>query len=188
MAIIFSNEICQLHPPKCGGRSITAALNDHTPDEGPVYDGHAHSLPSKWDYPVMFTTVREPAAWLRSFWSHRKRNRWGVNGNKMQKTPYAHLVRMTDPHRSDDFDRFADSVTANLGGIIGWFFGVYSPPPVQVVKIEMIAPFLEKLGVNRKNIVRLGASPNLPKITESTRGKIVEAEMATYLRYGYLTE
>lgn len=176
---------CYLHVPKCAGRSIVEAmaLSQSNGYEKP-HDGHGHDLPSRWDYPLIFTVLREPSQWLRSFWGHRNNGRWS---NDVSSTPYTTLSNMVQPYATEDFDKFIWDVTANLPGLVGWFFGMYTPPPVKVVRLEDASAFLKELGADLDAVERMGVREDLPPITEETRNLVICAEVATYIRYGWKT-
>ena len=186
MAYVFRDgEVCFLHTPKTGGRFVTECLALSEPSGyRKVHDGHGHQLPSRWDYPLIFTVIRHPTTWLRSFWGHRNRGRWSLD---VSDTPYTTLSNMTQKYASNDFAEFAWNVTENLPGLIGWFFGIYTPPPVKVVKLEELYPFLEELGAHPTDVEPQGMGEDLPEITQETKDLIAMAEVRAYIRYGYKT-
>jgi len=176
-------EACWLHIPKCWGRSITEILAQSQENYTKLHDGHGHDLPSRWDYPLMFTGVREPVLWLRSFWGHRKNNKWALD---ITDTPWTTISRMTQPYQSDNFDDFARNVAEHLPGVIGWFFSLYTPPPVKVLRVEdEMFPFLESIGCSPGDVNPIGVNEGLPPINWETRDMIIMAEVSTFIRYGY---
>ena len=181
MAYTFRDgTVCAMHIPKCAGRGMARAIMLSEGKNAIVNDGHKHDLPQRWDYDLMFAIVREPAEWLRSFWGHRNSGRWSVDTSK---NPYTLVSRMVQPYATDDFDKFAWDVTENLPGMIGWFFGMYTPPPVKVVKLEDAGTFLkEEFGADFE-AEHIGAREGLPEITQVTRDLVIMAEVATYIRY-----
>lgn len=172
------------HIPKTSGRRIQEILKLSFNDgENLTNDQHAHNLPKNWEaYDYAFTVVREPAEWLRSLWGHRNRNQWALDRGDTLYTVLSHMVQ---PYASDDFDEFAWNVTANIPGVVGWFFGIYTPPPVQVVQMENVDRFLRELGADPDAVGVVGAGEDLPEITQETRDLVVMAEVATYIRYKY---
>lgn len=176
MAYIFEKG-CFLHLPKGAGR-YTKDVLENTWDVS--LDGHRHDLPSEWDHPLMFTVLREPTEWLRSFWGHRNSGRWSKDvGN----TFYTTLSHMVQPYANADFNKFAWDITANLPGLIGWFYGLYTPPPVTVVKLENLDTFLKELGADPDAVEPVGVREDLPEITQVTKNLVICAEVATYIRY-----
>ena len=186
MAFVFNDgDLCYLHVPKCGGRSFVLAM-DKTQEAGHgKKDGHRHALPSRWDYTRIVTVVREPVEWLRSFWGHRNRGRWSEDKGA---TYYTMISNMTQKYANDDFNKFAWDITANLPGLIGWFFGLYTPPQVEVIKLKDMSQFLRDLGAPIDDVGVVGAGEDLPTITEVTRDLVIMAEVATYVRYGWKTK
>ena len=172
------------HIPKTSGRRIQEILKLSFNDGNNLtMDGHAHNLPNNWEvYDDGFTVVREPAEWLRSLWGHRNRNKWSPDRGD---TLYTSLSNMVQPYASDDFDEFAWNVTGNLPGLIGWFFGIYTAPPIQVVQMENVDRFLRELGADPDAVGVIGAGEDLPEITQETRDLVIMAEVATYIRYKY---
>ena len=183
MAYVF-NEFCFLHIPKCGGRAFVESMAYLQEDGLGKPDGHRHDLPTSWDYHRYVTVVREPSTWLRSFWGHRNSNRWAEDKGA---TPYTTLSSMTQKYANEDFNKFAWDITANLPGLIGWFFGLYTPPQVEVVQFEVMSQFLKDEGAPIDQVGVVGAGEDLPEITEVTKDLIIMAEVATYIRYGWKT-
>ena len=183
MAYVFE-EFCFLHIPKTGGSAFIDAMNVIQPDGVGHPDGHRHDLPSNWDYPRMVTVVREPATWLRSFWGHRSRNRWTDDKGA---TLFTTLSSMTQKYANDDFDKFAWDITANLPGLISWFFGLYTAPQVEVVRYEDMPQFLRDEGAPIDEVGIVGAGEDLPEITEVTKDLIIMAEVVAYIKYGWKT-
>jgi hypothetical protein len=188
MAYVFRNgTVCWIHIPKCWGRSITEMLAQSEPSGyAKLHDGHGHDLPERWDYDLIFTGVREPSFWLRSFWGHRMNGKWSKD---VSDTPYTLLSKMVEPYNNNDWDTFASDVTGALPGLIGWFFGIYTPPPVKVLRVEdEIFPFLESLGAIPGDVDPIGVNEGLPPMKKETRDLIIMSEVPTYIRYKYSTE
>ena len=185
MAYTFRDgTVCAMHIPKCAGRSIARAIMLSEGKDVIINDGHKHDLPQRWDYDLMFAVVREPSKWLRSFWGHRNTNRWSV---ETTDNPYGTISRMVQPYATENFEKFAWDVTANLPGLIGWFFGMYTPPPVKVVRLEDASAFLKELDADLDSVGPIGAREGLPEITEVSKDLIIMAEVATYVKYGWKT-
>lgn len=183
MAYTFDDLFCLLHVPKCAGRSIVEAIVQAGYEK--KQDNHPHNLPSRWDYPLMITVLREPTQWLRSFWGHRNNGRWSLDKGD---TLYTTVSRMVQPYATDDFDKFAWDITANLPGLIGWFFGIYTPPPVKVVRLEDVGTFLKEYDIDLDAVERKGVREDLPPISQVTKDLVICAEVGTYIRYGWKTK
>lgn len=178
---------CYIHIPKTAGnwvRSTFVDLGLWTTREPMGWTApSAHGMPDRWDYPLIFSVVREPADWLRSAWGSRMIDGWRPHP---ERVAWSSFCGMVDQYRSDSFAEFADGVTTNLPGVVGWLFDSYTPPPVKVLRL---GPELNDF------IKELGGDPDIPpenvdkthgmEVSDNIRKMVYKAEHLTYIRYGF---
>lgn len=192
MAWILRGEeplLCFIHIPKTSGNWVRSTLVDlgmwSVREPMGWTAPSAHGMPDRWDYPLIFTVIREPADYLRSTWGSRIIDGWRPHP---EKAPWQAFCSMVDQYKSTIFEEFALGVAKNLPGVIGWLYGAYTPPPVKVVKYgPELYDFLEGLGGNPKDIPAENVDKTHGmKIDPAVRDAIYSAEYQTYLRYGWL--
>ncbi len=178
---------CFIHIPKTGGlwvKTVLKALAVAT------NDGFTHGLPTSWNYDHIFTVVRDPVDYLRSVYAHRIRNGWRAYNKEV---PWKNFCELLAPYESyDDFPGFIEGVTRDLPGIVGWFYGIYTPPPVEVfITGTTIYDHLRELGCRPDVHPPHNAAPvhphkgTLPEMTDDLRQMIYEAEKETYEWYAF---
>lgn len=173
-----ANEWCFIHIPKTSGGWVTRNFS------GVTRDGSAHGFPTRWDYSLIFTVVREPADWLRSVWANRIQERWQ---QYPREVPWQAFCNIANQYQTSDFNQFARNIVTGYPGIVGWLFGVYSPPGVKVVRYgEELHQFLRDLGCTPDTIKPHNVSSTHDfEMLPDTRHMIYEAEWFTYLKYGW---
>jgi hypothetical protein len=179
--VLTERDICYIHIPKTSGTWVKRVL-------GEIEYGHrdgsiTHDLPHRWDYGTIFTVVREPAEWLASVWAHRVRLKWEPYP---QRVPWQLLCQVLEPYQENKFDKFIDRVTRQLPGLVGWFYGIYTPPPVAIFRKEYdIHSWLRYLGGDPDSVEPVNVGFNSPEVTPEIREKVELAEYRTYERFGY---
>jgi hypothetical protein len=170
---------CYIHIPKTSGSWTRRVLAQ----KGGERDGMTHSLPLAWIHNRYFTVVRPPVDWLRSVWRDREKSRWQVHP---EKCPYRDFTKILIRYRTKDFEEFIERITTKERGIVGWLYGCYTPPQVEIVRIgeEQIA-YLKKLKCNPDAQAPVNVSGRMPEITPQIRQAVFEAEMVTYGRLGF---
>jgi hypothetical protein len=189
---------CFVHVPKTGGQYVRRVLN--TTIRTGREDGPSHGFPTEHKYDNVFSFVREPAPWYRSYWGHRFRDSFDKKGNPgdfrrstNDSEAWNTLVTLTLPYMDTDFDKFVENVTTWLQGIYTWFVWYYFAPHVTMRPFEFEADdYLRRLGANpdKVDIVNSGISrmegvaDYWPlEISEETRNKIIKAEPRIYKRW-----
>lgn len=171
-----------VHIPKTGGTFIRRVLGDIGAWESPRVK--THDLPEDWDGEV-WTCVREPAEWLASVWAHRQRQAWRKYKNGI---PWNYLCNLlADRVATGYWDRFVKRVVGDLPGIVGWFYGIYTPPGVETYRLGPdLYSKLRELGGNPDRFgVMINKGNNVPELTDEQRALIYKAEIDTYRRYGF---
>lgn len=174
-------DICYIHIPKTSGTWVKRVLGDL---EQGVRDGSlTHDLPVRWGYSRVFTVVREPVEWLASVWAHRVREKWEPYPRRV---PWQLFCEVLKPYQDNKFPSFIDKVTEGIPGVVGWLYGIYAPPRVEVYRKEIdLIPFLESLGCRPEKYPPINTGFNVPLITEEIRWKVMKSEAEAYRRYGY---
>lgn len=180
--VLRSRNICFIHIPKTSGTWVKRVLGEieHGNRDGSL----THDLPCRWDYDLIFTVVREPAEWLASVWGQRMREKWA---HYQERIPWQYLCQYTDIYRGLMWENWISRVTDELPGVVNWFYGIYTPPGVTVIRKEYdLYEFLYSLGGSPWRHEPTNVGYKRPVITEEIRDKIRKSEAAAYRRYGYL--
>lgn len=169
---------CFIEIPKTSTMYIIRCLDQL----GKTYvDGHVHDIPHKWNYERIFTCVREPADWLASFWAHRDRNGWYPYPTD---TPWKRMLEIMDRYKTKDFDLFIYNVTHEVPGIVGWFFGLYTPPRVEAIKMgPWMYEYLRKLGCDPSAVDPCNVAHNRPYLSYKMICEVKQAEAYAYNRW-----
>jgi len=180
-----------IHIPKTSGNWVVRVLRQlgHINVKGPwgFTSPSVHGYPDRWDYPVIFAVVRNPADWLRSAWWSRVDDKWKPYP---ESVPWSAFCSMVKPYETDNFEEFAEDVMNNFPGIVGWMFDVYTPPPVQVVRMgEETTQFLRDLGCDPdlEPPANVSATHDM-EIQPAIRRAIYEVEYSAYVKYGFKEE
>jgi hypothetical protein len=143
--------------------------------KGGEKDGGAHQLPQ--------VIVRDPAAWLRSVFCDRRGSGWRDHN---EDCPWQEFVKIIKPYRTKHFEDFVDSIVTKEAGIVGWLFGCYTPPQVELVRFgEDQHKYLKKLGCHPEREMPVNVTGNLPELTGDIRMAVWDAEMRTYGKLGF---
>ena len=173
---------CYIHIPHTSGSWTRRVLSQK---EG-KRSGTTHSLPTVWAHPRYFTIVRDPADWLRSMFCNRRQSRWQEHGDDC---PYKDFTRILIPYRTNDFEEFVDSVCTKLPGVVGWLYGCYTPPQVEIVRMgDEQVKYLKKLGFHPERQAPVNVTGNKPELTDKMREQIFKAEIETYGRLGFFMD
>lgn len=186
MAYVSTTWGCFIHIPKTGGLWVKTCLKKL--DAGANHDGFTHGLPSLWkSHAPYWAVIRDPVDYLRSVYAHRIRNGWRAH---TKEVPWKNFCELLMPYESyDDFPGFVTGVTSELPGLVGWFFDIYTPPPVEVyITGSTIYDKLRELGARPDQHPPHNEAPprgkgSLPKMTDDLRRMIENAEEYTYEKY-----
>jgi hypothetical protein len=118
-------------------------------------------------------------------WAHLERNAWRQYPHQV---PWQYLLDLLVPIRNENWDEWILIITQKLPGLVGWFYGIYSPP---VVKTYILGTDLYQklwdIGGNPDLITEpVNAGNNLPEISNAQRFMVYNAERACYKRYGFI--
>jgi hypothetical protein len=176
-------DTCYIHIPKTWGMWTKRVLGQiqHGGRDGSM----THHLPIRFDYGKMFCTVRDPADWLASVWGHRIRLKWEPY---TADVPWQWLLKLFKDTgcEHNKFEDWIDLVTERLPNIVGWFYGIYTPPRVEPVRVPYdIHDYLKGLGCNPSLVPAINAGYNSPEVTPEIRQKVYLSEMQAYERYGF---
>lgn len=129
-----------IHIPKTGGSTVREILrlNFNTVVKPPN-----HGIPDDLDRPLIFTFVRHPAFWLRSFWNNRRRVSWVLGGRGSEL--WYQITKELCPLREDSCDDFLIRVSMEKPGVVGDFFNKFKVPGIQVGRTEFLDADLEKI-------------------------------------------
>ena len=171
---------CFIHIPKTSGTWTKRVLRHIGNGER---DGDTHQLPRQWIHKRYFTIVRPPVDWLRSVFGNRVQSRWQEHPSP---SPWAEFCKIVVPYRTSSFEDFIESIVTKEKGIVGWLFGCYTPPQVEIVRMgEHQIRFLKKLGCHPEREMPANVSGVLPEITPRIRQAVFNAELQTYGKLGY---
>jgi hypothetical protein len=170
---------CFIHIPKTSGIWVKTVIKT---DEDPgKHDGMTHGLPTKWSYDPIWAVVRDPVDYLASVWAHLWRNGWDTYPRSV---PWQTFVELIKDYQTEDFDEFVQNVTTHRRGIVSWFFGVHTPPPVVAVRFgEDLYKHLEGLGYAPSTVEPRNTGHNVPDITETHHRLIRQSEREAYAKW-----
>lgn len=170
---------CMIHVPKTSGGWVTRVMGGEVKRDGP-----AHGLPLRWDYPIIFTVLREPADWLRSAWGNRMMEHWNPYPREV---PWQGFCSLTREFQSSNFDDFARRLMARRPGIIEWLFDCYTPPGVEVVRYgDELYQWLRDMGYKPDGWKPYNvSSTHGTVISPETRKVIYKGERWLYKKYGW---
>jgi hypothetical protein len=119
--------------------------------------------------------------WLRSVFANRRHSRWQ---DHPEDCPWRDFVRIVMPYRTKYFPEFIERLATKEPGIVGWLFGCYTPPQVEVVRYgNDQQAFLEELGCHPERVMPVNVSGNKPDITDDLRRMVYTAEYETFAKY-----
>lgn len=172
-----------IHIPKTGGTFVTQCLLKIAPRDGSEKKS-THQLPTYYRHHDLWTSVREPCEWLASVWAHRERQAWKRYG---QSTPWEIICDILADYSCGYWGKFLETITTERPGLVGWFFGIYTPPGVKAYRLgPHLYQHLRSLGGDPDMFGTMtNAGNNVPEITQEQRIMVYNAEKATYLRYGF---
>ena len=169
-----------IHIPKCGGMALRHHLKGYeVGGQMPLgklcaIRSPLHRIPLQRPLGDVFTIIRHPAAWLRSYWLDQSPQRIGVK-------------RFLHRFWSDDLDQFVENVCTEYGNYVGNLYRASTPyQKVKVFRLEDgLAPILEWLKLPAANIPVINASPASPQLSQQSLDLIAKTEHKTLKRYGY---
>lgn len=180
-----------LHPMKCGGTWVRDALTEagiEWDDAGNQHADYSY-IPEHYTAPV-FTVIRHPFAWYKSFWSYRMARGWGGN------LPLGH-----GRCRRTDLNQFVLCCIRDHPGFLSAYYDSFTVDTVMVMRNERLADDLcdvlgvigesfdaEKLrGTPPSNVY--GSGINYPQsLTQTVKTLIVQSECEAFLKWGFSVE
>ena len=120
------------HITKNGGMSVreTLRLNFSTTVRQPF---HAKADPV--DRALVFTFVRHPAFWLRSYWANREDTQWAIGGGTGL---WNQITRELQPFYKPQCSEFIINVAKGKPGIVGDYFQRYFVDGIKIGRTEML--------------------------------------------------
>jgi hypothetical protein len=165
-----------VHIPKCGGTALrsylkgieigrTLPLGSSAPIRSPW-----HRIPEHRPVGKIFTILRHPAAFLRSYWLDQSPERIGVQ-------------RFLHRFWSEDLDTFVSNVAEQQPGYVTKLYRASMPwPGVRVFRLEQgLGPVLDYLGIEYDEIRTVNQSPDAPRVGLQAR-RLVEKSEAWAIR------
>lgn len=180
--VIKKSGICYIDTPKTGSTWVKQTLSQlsHGNSDGTL----THGLPNHYDYEIMFTTIREPAQWLASVFAHRCRNRWEPYNSPV---PWRDFCAVLDICKDTRFEPFIEKVCTLRPGIVTWFFGIYTPPGVQVYALgRPLYRFLSELGTDPTILPPTNVGHKVPYVDDNVKQMVAETESFLYNHYAFL--
>lgn len=176
-----------IHIPKTGGtfvREVLRCMGTRESNKNINQNQRVHDLPIYWRDGEVWTSVREPCEWLASVWAHRVRTNWERYPHLV---PWHYLMDIFTEYETDKWEEFCENITRDMPGIIGWFYGIYTPP---MVKSYILGPDLyQKLreigGDPDIEETKRNKGKNVPIVTDEQRMMVYNAEGECYERYGF---
>lgn len=193
MALMLPNSIF-FHIPKTGGAWARKAIERSGLFAKEI--GICHSAASEVQHLLgdkhIFTFVRNPYWWYRSFWSYRMQNGW-MNSNG---TPAG--MEIDRLCKSYDFNEFITKVTTQAPGYLGNMYRFFTGPIEMdfIGKTERLADDLvaalnqanEKFDEKRLRETPMHNTSNQAfsaEYTNQSKGRLREAERDAFELYGY---
>lgn len=166
-----------MHISKCGGTTIRTYLKgvevvERLPIPSRTFDHRYHWISNERPQGFVFTLVRHPAHWLRSYWGHRMRMGWRD-------------MYLDRHYASDDMNEFAQRVAKNEPGYIGEIFEAYTDA-YQDVRVFRMADGLDMplrlLGIHAEPM-KMNWGEGLPEIHPETLELIEKSEAHVIHRF-----
>jgi len=126
------NDFIFTHIHKTGGHSVreTLRLNFTTIVRHPY-----HAKAEIVDRPMVFTFVRHPAFWLRSYWANRVDNYWAIGGGNGE---WNKITKELNPFARDVCSEFIINVEMAKPGIVGEYFKKFFVDDIRVGRTEFL--------------------------------------------------
>ena len=170
-----------IHIPKCGGTSVRAVLEGaERADVMPLYPRNTaahryHWLALRRPRGTVFTLVRHPATWLRSYWLHRMRHGWMAD---------RYLDRLGSQHMAE----FMRRVCYHEPGYVSEMYRAYTEhwPRIRVFRLEdgVSEAIKEATGI-QKHVPRHNSAEELPEIKPAVLAMIAKSEAVALDTFGY---
>ena len=175
-----------LHIPKCGGSSIRIALRNagfsqKSEDEsGPAdlpFNQRSHAklaaVIEECGNRFLFTFIREPVAWYRSYWSHRTNFEWTVPQYLEEREAWG---------VGKSFPVWVESICQLHPGFLRRLYGEYVSPRVFVGRTENLQHDLNVAlsaageGIQNISVGRENSSESRPDVTDEIANLIANSE------------
>ena len=182
--IVVENKVWVLHP-KTGCNTIRNALRNYY-DIQQVDPFHGYDLRDVDDALEVFTVVRKPAFWLRSYWGDRTRSRWSDPDNFTNDDAWKEICwNLNPPPNKRSWEDFWQWYYHHRAGFLYYSFGRYTRFASRIGQTENLADFLRFHFPDINNIGVDNVGPNLPKISWDAMINLEHAErdiMEVYYR------
>lgn len=170
-----------IHIPKCGGTAVRSVLTGReSAVRMPMYPQHPAAHQFHWISRLrpagcVFTFVRHPATWLRSYWMHRMAHGW---------LPNRYLDRLGSIH----FAEFVRRVCYHEPGYVSKMFeahtSAYEDITVARLEDDITETLFQCTGL-KLVIPKINEGVNPPAISLKLLGVIAKSEAAALTRYNY---
>jgi len=169
-----------IHIPKCGGMALRHHLTGkEVGDKMPLgklcaIRSPLHRIPVGRPAGQVFTIVRHPAAWLRSYWLDQSPKRVGKK-------------RFLHHFWSNNLDQFVENVCTEYPGYVGELYRAHTPyHTIKVFRLEDgLAPVFAWLNIQVKKILVVNGSPASPVLSDQSLKLIARVENKTLKQFGY---
>jgi len=165
-----------IHIPKCGGTTVRSYLSGVEVGEiMPLGKDCAirspfHRMPEKRPAGKVFTVVRHPADWIRSYW---------LNCSSQ--------TRFLDQYMSDDLDDFARRLCAGSPGYVSALYSAHIKwKKIKVFRLEDgLDKAIEYAGVHVEHLHTMNKSMDGPQLNKRSRRIIARCEARAIKRFLY---
>lgn len=170
-----------IHIAKCGGTALRAVLNGKESSVTmPMYPRQTVSNAKHWialERPEgrVFTVVRHPADWLRSYWAHRMARGW-IDGMAL------------DVFGTKSLSAFVMRVCANEPGYVSRMFAAYCDayPGIEVFRLEDgLENVVRSVTGKQIKIPHKNHAKTRTKLTDEALEMVLRAERSATKRFGY---
>lgn len=169
-----------IHIAKCGGTALRNHLDGFEYGEFmPLGSSCAirsplHRMPHRRPSGRVFTVVRHPAAWLRSYWLDQSPERIGVH-------------RFLHKFWSDDLDQFVINVCTEQPGYVTTLYEAHMRyKTIKVFRLEDgLNQVMAWLGIEPHKIPVVNASNNVPTLSNQSIELVAKTERSVIEQFGY---
>ncbi len=171
-----------IHIPKCGGTALRQYLEgfeygDLMPlGKSCAIKSRFHRIAHRRPRGRVFSVVRHPASWLRSFWLDQSPSRIEVS-------------RYLHQYWANDLDEFVFNVCTESPGYVGKLYNAHLRyRSIKVFRLENgLDPIFAWIGISVQKIAAVNVSPTLPRLSKESIALVERSEQTALRRFRYAT-